>query len=104
MHIWVVLLKKLIIKKIKHTKKQYYVLKCSVMDLIMARAAREITAKYLQLPLAKAQRKSEMGTLRQEKKVMKKILRTMVRCQLCINSKLGFHGLSSTDVPDRGLL
>ena len=56
MHIWVVLLKKLIIKKIKHTKKQYYVPKCSVMDLIMARAALEITAKYLQLPLAKAQR------------------------------------------------
>ena len=56
MHIWVVLLKKLIIKKIKHTKKQYYVPKCSVMDLTMARAAREITANYLQLPWAKAHR------------------------------------------------
>ena len=43
MHIWAVLLKKSIIKKIKHMKKQYYVPKCSVMDLIMARAAREIT-------------------------------------------------------------
>ena len=46
MHIWVVLLKKSIIKKIKHTKKQSYVPKCSVMDLIMARAARN----YRQLP------------------------------------------------------
>ena len=49
MHIWAVLLKKSIIKKIKHMKKQYYVPKCSVMDLIMARAAREITVNYLQL-------------------------------------------------------
>ena len=44
MHIWAVSLRKLIKKKIEPMKKQFYVPKCSVMGLIMARAAREITA------------------------------------------------------------